>query len=52
MTELTPSEALAMICIAANGLKKKKSNCCRNKDSIGKYYIDEKGNIRRRRKCH
>ena len=50
MIDLTPSEALAMISIAAKGLKKKKSKCCRNKDSIGRYYLDEKGNIRRRKK--
>ena len=51
MIDLTPSEALAMIGIAAKGLKKKKkSKCCRNKDSIGRYYLDEKGNIRRRKK--
>ena len=52
MTDLSPTEALAMIDIAAKGLMKKKSKYRHShpQNNNIEYYLDEKGNIRKRRK--
>lgn len=51
MTDLSPTEALAMIDIAAKGLtKKSKYHHSHPQNNNIEYYFDEKGNIRRRRK--
>lgn len=52
MTDLSPSEALAMIDITAKGLTKKKSKYhhSHHQNNNIEYYLDEKGNIRKRKK--